>query len=201
MRRALVVLVLGIVGFAAAGCAAGAEPAPAPVAAAPLPAVSPAPAADPGHAPLRVRIPGIGVDSAVVGIGVDGTGALVPPDSTAVTGWFTAGPAPGDAGPALLAAHVDSKAGPGVFFRLRDLRSGDLVEVVRRDGSTVAFTVDGQSRAAKTAFPTDLVYAPTPGPELRLVTCGGAFDRKAGSYLDNVIVDAVPAGESGWTLG
>lgn len=194
--RAFAVAVIAVLGWLLVAC--GATPPavpPAPV------GTTVAPATDgPGHRPVRVRIPAIGVDSAVIDIGVDGTGALVPPESTAVTGWFAAGPAPGDDGPALLAAHVDSRAGPGAFFRLRDLRSGDLVEVVRADGSTASFTVNGQSRVAKSAFPTDLVYSPTPGPELRLVTCGGAFDRQARSYVDNVIVEAVPTDAAAWTV-
>ena len=125
----------------------------------------------------------------------------MPPTSTALVGWFAAGRPPGATGPALLAGHVDSRAGPGVFFRLRDLRAGDRVDVVRADGSTASFTVTGHVESAKSAFPTDLVYAPTPGPELRLVTCGGAFDHAARSYLDNIIVQALPTSGAGWTLG
>jgi sortase (surface protein transpeptidase) len=140
--------------------------------------------------PARVRIPAIGVDSAIVDIGVDATGVLVPPATTDVTGWFAAGPAPGALGPALLAAHVDSRAGPGVFFRLVDLRPGDEVTVVRTDGTSVVFAVTGTSRVPKSAFPTDLVYSPLPVPALRLVTCGGSFDHSARSYRDNLIVDA-----------
>jgi sortase (surface protein transpeptidase) len=140
--------------------------------------------------PVRVRVPAIGVDSAIVDIGVDAAGALVPPATTDVTGWFAAGPAPGAVGPALLAAHVDSRAGPGVFFRLVDLRPGDEVTVDRADGTSVVFVVVGTTRVAKTAFPTDLVYSPLPVPALRLVTCGGSFDRSARSYRDNLIVDA-----------
>jgi sortase (surface protein transpeptidase) len=154
----------------------------------------------PAPAPVRLVIPAIGVDAPITTIATDATGALVPPTSTALVGWFAAGPPPGGTGPALLAGHVDSRAGPGVFFHLRDLRAGDRVDVVRADGSVAAFTVTGRVDAAKTAFPTDLVYAPTPGPELRLVTCGGAFDHTARSYLDNVIVAALPADGTGWTL-
>jgi sortase (surface protein transpeptidase) len=140
--------------------------------------------------PARVRIPAIGVDSAVVTIGVDAAGALVPPATTDVTGWFSAGPAPGAVGPALLAAHVDSRAGPGVFFRLVELRPGDEVTVDRTDGTSVMFVVTGTTRVAKTAFPTDLVYSPLPVPAMRLVTCGGSFDHSARSYRDNIVVDA-----------
>ena len=174
---------------AAQSVLAGTPAAPAPAAAQPVPA------------PVRLVIPALGVDAAIVTIATDGEGALVPPTSTAIVGWFAAGPAPGATGPALLAGHVDSRAGPGVFFRLRDLRAGDRVDVVRADGSTASFTVTGHVESAKSAFPTDLVYAPTPGPELRLVTCGGAFDHTARSYLDNIIVQALPTGGAGWTLG
>ncbi|MBM7772829.1 sortase (surface protein transpeptidase) [Actinokineospora baliensis] len=141
--------------------------------------------------PVRLRIPAIDVDTPLIDIGTDGTGALIPPTAADIAGWFTAGPVPGAVGPALLAGHVDSRAGPGVFYRLVDLRPGDSVEVERADGTRVTFAVASTTRTPKTAFPTDLVYAPAPGPELRLVTCGGAFDRAIRSYRDNVIVEAV----------
>jgi sortase (surface protein transpeptidase) len=143
-------------------------------------------------APTRVRIPAIGVDNPVVDVGVDGTGALVPPSGPDDIGWFTGGSAPGGIGSALLAGHIDGRGGPAVFFRLTDLRPGDEIMVDRADGSTVTFVVDSTTRVAKTAFPTDLVYAPLPTPLLRLVTCGGSLDTAAHSYRDNVIVEASP---------
>ncbi|MCG8915926.1 hypothetical protein L6E12_09010 [Actinokineospora sp. PR83] len=87
-----------------------------------------------------------------------------PPGSAAVAGWFAAGAAAGSVGPALPAGHVDFHAEPGT------------------------------RRSPKADFPTAEVHAPTPGPELRLVTCGGAFDHAARSHRDNVIVEATPAG-------
>ena len=102
-------------------------------------------------------------------------------------------------GPALLAGHVDSRSGPAVFYRLRDLAAGARVEVDRSDGTTAAFTVRRTIRTPKAAFPTDAVYSPTPAPELRLVTCGGTFDRAIRSYRDNVVVEAV-AVVGAWTI-
>jgi sortase (surface protein transpeptidase) len=150
--------------------------------------------------PTRVRIPAIGVDTALVDLGVDGAGVLVPPERADVAGWFTAGPAPGEPGPALVAGHVDSRAGPGAFHRLRDLAPGDEIVVARSDGSAVTFTVTSRAQTPKAAFPTQLVYAPTPGPELRLVTCGGTFDRAVRSYRDNIVVEAVSADPGRWTV-
>jgi sortase (surface protein transpeptidase) len=142
-------------------------------------------------APVRVRIPSIGVDSPLLRLGVDDTGALLPPDDFGRAGWFPASPVPGDVGPAVIAGHVDSYVGPAVFFRLRELAEGDEVLVDRTDGTTIRFTVSATHRYPKDEFPTQDVYGPTPRPELRLITCGGEFDRSARSYLDNVVVTAV----------
>lgn len=141
--------------------------------------------------PVGVRVPSIGVASPLVDLAVDGTGALVPPQRFDVAGWYAAGPAPGGRGPAMLAGHVDSRAGTGVFYRLRELRPGDEVFVSRVDGSELRFVVSKTYSTAKETFPTDLVYSPTPVSELRLVTCGGAFDYASRNYYDNVIVEAV----------
>jgi hypothetical protein len=140
--------------------------------------------------PLRVRVPAIGVDSGLADLGLDAAGALEAPADPALAGWYAQGPAPGDVGPAVLAGHVDSRVGPAVFFRLRELSAGDEVLVDRSDGTTARFTVDRVERHPKDAFPTDAVYGPTADAQLRLVTCGGDFDRAARSYADNVVVFA-----------
>ena len=92
----------------------------------------------------------------------------------------------------MILGHVDSRTGPGVFYPLAGLAAGTEVLVDRADGSTVAFRVSGVVTVPKTGFPTDQVYGPTLQSSLRLVTCGGPFDRAAGSYRDNVIVSADP---------
>jgi Sortase domain len=146
--------------------------------------------AAPVAAPVRLTVPAIGVDTALPGIGVDDAGALVPPADPDLAGWFTAGVAPGATGPAVLAGHVDDRSGPAVFYRLEELVPGDLVTVARADGTTVRFAVTRVTSYPKRAFGTAEVYGPTTGPELRLITCGGEFDRSRRSYEDNVVVFA-----------
>ena len=141
--------------------------------------------------PVRVRVPAIGVDSELLRLGTDGTGVLVPADVFVRAGWFADGAVPGDVGPAVVAGHVDSVDGPAVFSRLGELGPGAEVLVDREDGTTARFAVTGVGRYPKRDFPTESVYGPTPRAELRLVTCGGEFDRAARSYLDNVVVTAV----------
>jgi sortase (surface protein transpeptidase) len=141
--------------------------------------------------PVTVRIPSIGVETSLEALDVDKAGALEPPTRADKAGWYAKGVAPGDAGPAMIAGHVDSKTGPGVFYRLPELRPGAEVQVERKDGSKLTFVVSSAYSTEKAAFPTAIVYGPTPLSELRLVTCGGEFDRVAGSYRNNVIVEAV----------
>jgi hypothetical protein len=143
--------------------------------------------------PVRLRVPAIGVDTGLQQLGREQDGTVeVPkgPHKWDMAGWYAGGARPGDLGSAVLLGHVDSKAGPAVFYRLRDLRPGDRVEVVRTDGSRVRFAVERVEQYPKTRFPTDDVYYPTLTPRLRLVTCGGSFDPEARSYRSNVIVFA-----------
>jgi hypothetical protein len=141
--------------------------------------------------PTALRIPAIRVATGLIRLSLDPAGVLQPPDAPGVAGWFAGGPVPGDVGPALLAGHIDSHAGPAVFFNLRRLRPGDEVQVDRSDGRTALFRVVQVAAFRKDRFPTEQVYAPTPLAELRLVTCGGQYDRAGRRYLDNIIVQAV----------
>jgi sortase (surface protein transpeptidase) len=140
--------------------------------------------------PVRIEIPAIGVSSALVRLGLNPDGTMQVPDDYGVAGWFTGGPAPGDTGPAVIAGHVDSRSGPAIFHRLGALRNGDAIDVTRADGTTARFVADDIARYPKRAFPTQAVFGPVPDPVLRLITCGGRFDRARRSYVDNVIVTA-----------
>ena len=138
--------------------------------------------------PIGLRLPSISVDIEVIPLGLQDDGTLEVPADAAVSGWWTGGADPGERGPAVIAAHVDSYEGPGAFFRLPELEPGDTASIDREDGTTVTFVVDRIEIYPKEEFPTDEVYGDTDEPTLRLITCGGAFDHAARSYDDNVIV-------------
>jgi len=146
----------------------------------------------PRSRPVSLRIPSIGVSSpALVDLGKAADGSLEVPADPADPGWFAPGPAPGQFGPAVVAGHVDGGGGPGVFYRLGELRPGAQVEITREDGSLARFVVDKVERYRKDAFPTTAVYGDsTHRSELRLITCGGDFDDATGHYVDNVVAYA-----------
>ena len=126
----------------------------------------------------------------LVPLGVDAGGELTVPATEAELGWWADGPAPGDEGAAVVVGHVDLDGRPGVLSRLASAVPGTVVVANRPEGN-VPFVVTHVERYAKGAFPTDEVYRPVVRAELRLITCGGRFDRTSGQYEDNVIVTAV----------
>jgi hypothetical protein len=150
-------------------------------------------AALPRSAPTTISIPRIGVQAEIMSLGTnpDGTVQVPPLDQAQRAGWYSPGASPGEVGNAVVVGHVDSaKLGPAVFFNLGSLKPGDTITVTREDGSQATFAVDEVKSYPKTAFPTELVYGPGDKPGLRVVTCGGVFDRSAGSYLNNIVVFA-----------
>ena len=147
-------------------------------------------ARDPAE-PVRIEIPAIGVDDEVVPVGLLDDGAMAVPDF-GLAGWYELGPKPGAPGPAVVAAHVDSREGPDVFYGLHELEPGDEIHLHDADGDTETFTVTDREQAAKDELPTDRIWhdAPDDEPTLRLITCGGTFDHAERSYQDNIIVYA-----------
>jgi sortase (surface protein transpeptidase) len=157
----------------------------------------PVPAAPPvaslrKSSPTRITIPRIGVNAPLTSVGVRRSGEIeVPPlDRPRLAGWYRLGPTPGEEGPAVILGHVNTRRGPAVFSRLRELTRGDKITVTRADGSTAVFTVDGAEQAGKARFPTKRVYGHVEHAALRLITCGGIYNPTSHSYTDNIIVYA-----------
>ncbi len=160
--------------------------APAPLGrAAPLPQPS---SSRPVPPPVWLRIPAIRVRTRLIRLGITRQGTLQVPSSTSVAGWYTHSPAPGAIGSSVIAGHIDSRLGPGIFFRLRLLRPGNRIYVRQAGGRLAVFRVTAVRQYAKARFPTARVYGPAPDAELNLITCGGVFDEATGSYLSNVVV-------------
>ncbi|MFE6638209.1 class F sortase [Streptomyces tendae] len=158
----------------------------------------------PAHAPLgaappqRLDVPELGIDAPVVARGLDGKGAIEPPpfDQPGTVGWYAAGVTPGAAGTALLVGHVDTETRPAVFYELSTLEPGQTIRVVRDDAEVAEFTVDDVQVLTRDGFDAQQAYGPrdTERSELRLITCGGTFDRTTDTYTANVVVSAYLTG-------
>jgi LPXTG-site transpeptidase (sortase) family protein len=140
--------------------------------------------------PVHISIPAIYVSARIVPLSLNRDRTLEVPMNLADTGWFTGGPEPGERGAAVVVGHVASLSGPGVFYRLRDLHPGDVIMIRLRDGKVVRYRARSTIVVPKTDFPTKRVYAQTPRPTLRLITCSGTLDASTGHHPDNRIVFA-----------
>ncbi|MFF1506597.1 class F sortase [Streptomyces sp. NPDC058326] len=154
---------------------------------APLPVPGPLPPST----PVRVRVPAVRIDAPVTEVGLDADGWIEapPPEDNRLAGWFTGAVTPGERGTAIVVGHVDTPGGRAVFYDLGALGRGHRVEIARRDGRTAVFTVYGVEVVPKEGFPAARIYGDVGIPELRLITCGGAFTEENG-YAGNVVVSA-----------
>lgn len=146
----------------------------------------------PASAPAWLDVPDIGARSTLLPLGLndDRTVAVPSVHEPMQAGWYRYGPTPGETGPAVVLGHVNGDGRDGIFARLHQLVPGAEVRVGRSDGTVARFTVTRIDQVPKDRFPADEVYGDTTTPELRLITCGGAFDDAAGSYRDNIIAYA-----------
>ncbi|MEV4249899.1 class F sortase [Streptosporangium canum] len=165
----------------------------APTAPPPLPVVQPPePLKSAGVRPYRIAISKIGLLAPLMALGVDAKKEIQTPPLSKPNqaGWYKHGPIPGQQGPSVVLGHVNTKRGAAVFSRLKEIKRGDTIKVSRSDKTIAEFTVDGVEQVSKKAFPSRRVYGNTGEATLRLITCGGVYNRKTGHYTDNIIVYA-----------
>ena len=171
--------------------AAGVGALPAPTGPIVAPPQSAAP--DPVAAPVTLTIPLIGVQTKLTTLGLAADGELQVPPSYLHRGLVHGQPAArGHRLGHHRGAHRLARR-PGVFYRLPELKAGDKIYVKRADGTLAEFRVTSVQTYLKDQFPTEDVYGPVPDAELRLITCGGAFDDATGHYLSNIVVYATQA--------
>ncbi|WP_194925279.1 class F sortase [Catenulispora pinisilvae] len=149
--------------------------------------------------PLRVQVPSVGINAPLIRLGLDKDGAVAVPPMTVPTeaGWFTGDPTPGERGAAVIVGHVDTDYGRAVFYPLGNVQPGALVIVERADKKKAQFRVTSVEVVDKDRFPAKRVYGSDDSgtPQLRIITCGGAFD--GSHYADNLVVYTQLVGVTG----
>ncbi|WP_327369681.1 class F sortase [Streptomyces sp. NBC_01217] len=142
--------------------------------------------------PTRLQIPSIAVNAPFTNLSLGPNSQLnpPPPNDPNLVGWYKDGVTPGERGAAIVAGHVDTTTGPAVFLQLQFVKPGSDINIIRADGSIASFKVDSVETFSKAKFPDERVYADTPSAQLRLITCGGQYNRTVKDYMDNVVVFA-----------
>ncbi|MGW7351575.1 class F sortase [Streptomyces sp. NPDC054784] len=195
LRTAAVVAVAAGAALAVAGTSAllttsDGRPEPLAIGALPVPSGDTSGKEPPGSPPTSIRVPSLGIAQGLSRLRVQQGGQLDVPEDPSRIGWWSDGPRPGDPGAAVVVGHVDSATGPAVFHGLSSLRPGNRIAIRRDDGSDVVFTVRALRQYEKDSLPGNRVFATTGPPALRLITCGGTYDREQGEYSDNLVVYA-----------
>lgn len=143
--------------------------------------------------PVGLRIERLGVDAPVDPYGIAPDGQMAIPNNVADVAWYEPGPGPGETGSAVMAAHVAlGSQGRGVFYDLKLLEPGDVVYVVRSDGSEQAFQVEESVTYLKSELPLESIFSREGPPVLTLITCGGDLNSSTRRFNSNVVVYAVP---------
>lgn len=142
-------------------------------------------------APVRVQVPSLHISSSLESLGLLPDGTMKPPTKWGQAGWYSAGTHPGAVGPAVIAGHVDSRDGPGIFLNLDQIKVGARIVVTTKTRQTFRFTVTDIKQYPKNKFPIAVVYGPTPVATLRLITCTGTFNQATHHYRDNLVVTSV----------
>lgn len=144
--------------------------------------------------PVRLRIPALGIDTAVQWVGVDADGRMGVPSNYTDVAWYERGPTPGTPGNAVIDGHLDSRTGPAVFYRLEDLKPGDEVFTITDSGTEYRFVVISAEVYDANDAPLERIFGTAVGPHLNLITCDGAFDRSIRQYDKRLVVFTELAG-------
>lgn len=140
--------------------------------------------------PTELSIPDVEIQTPLITVGRNADNTIEVPESYETAGWYRYSPTPGEIGPTIIVGHVDSYRGPAVFWRLSQLQPTQLVKVKRADGQTITYQVTDVKQFNQNNFPTNEVYGNISHAGLRLITCGGVYNRATNHYSHNTVVYA-----------
>lgn len=138
--------------------------------------------------PISVDVPSVNISAAVQPITMvsDALDVSALDAEPMDAGWYSKSAKVGQVGPMVLAAHINYN-GPGAFGRLHLVKPGATVTVTGDDLSEKTYVIYQVDQPKKAQFPTEAVYGRVDQPEIRLITCGGVFDKTRHSYVDNFV--------------
>lgn len=143
-------------------------------------------------APRVISIEKINVKSRVLALGVKSNNELKAPVNIYDTGWYLESAKPGEPGAMLLDGHVTGPTQKGIFYDLKKLVAGDVIEIERGDGKKFNYSVVNSKTYDKDKVDMAAALTPVePGkPGLNLITCAGSFNKQSDQYEDRLIVFA-----------
>jgi LPXTG-site transpeptidase (sortase) family protein len=161
----------------------------------PTPGPTPTPTNEfpPGStAPIeRLVIPSAEIDAPVVVKGIDENDVMESPDNAYDTVWYDFSGHPGSDGNAVFSGHVDYiRVGKAVFWNLKDLEPGDIIEVRLTDGNVYKYAVNFKQQYDAATAPVEEIVGKTDKQTVTLITCSGTFNSGTSQYDKRLVVRA-----------
>lgn len=136
--------------------------------------------------PVRLRIARLEIDAPILPVGLTAARAMDIPRAASDVGWYIFSARPGEQGNAVLAGHLDAVGGKtGVFWNLKNLKQGDVVDVIHEDGTVTNFRVRGAEVYPYNDAPMEKIFGTSSGSSLNLITCTGTWN---GTVYSNRLV-------------
>lgn len=145
----------------------------------------------PSVLPVRLKIPAIQVDAAVLSVGLAPDGAMDVPKGPTDVAWFDKGALPGENGSAVMAGHFGWKDNiPAVFDDLSTLRKGDKIYVENDTGEMTTFVVRESRLFGEQGNAAEVFSSSDGKAHLNLITCEGVWNKETKSYSERLVVFA-----------
>ncbi len=143
-----------------------------------------------GMVPVSLSIPSLSIEAPIISVGLLEDGSMEVPESTDEVGWYRHGAKIGEKGNAVLAGHVDSYKGPAIFFELKNIEIGAVINVIGENGEEKEFKVTKKETYKSNEAPIEEIFGESDSANLNLITCTGTFDYDSRHYLDRLVVYA-----------
>lgn len=139
--------------------------------------------------PMRLKIPAINVDAAVIYVGLTADGSVDVPKGPSEVAWYQLGTRPGQKGSAVITGHFGPwrDGSHSVFDNLHTLKTGDKIYLEDDQGKEIVFVVK-ESRIYQPDDSPEEVFNKNDGIYLNLITCQGDWLKNQKTYTQRLVV-------------
>ena len=146
--------------------------------------------------PRYLSIEKLGItNSRILPMGVNTSGELDTPNNIFDVGWYESSGKPGGGGTMLIDRHNGGPHVYGVFKRLPELTTGDIIQVERGDGKVFKYkVVENVSVPLSDSdkYMATAAKSPETGKEsVTLISCTGEWSQAQGTYLSRQFTRAI----------
>ncbi|MBE4907325.1 class F sortase [Bacillus luteolus] len=146
---------------------------------------------DTGFVPQNLAIPSLNLDANIISVGLQEDGTMEVPKDVMEVGWYTQGAKPGQNGNVVLAGHVDSYLGPGIFFHLENVTLNDKIIITDGHNREITYRITKIEKYPYQDGPLEEIFGFTSQKRLQLITCTGSYNPFKRTHEERLVVTAI----------